>query len=154
MLTQVQSIGIQNLVVETWTWRKGVSSEVNLVIVVKIYEAYLLLISLLNQRDIDNRKRSINKQMTASLTGSAENKPRPGSPSKLTSRAKRMIVRSVTSKPMTSAQNIANELLSSCNVSVSAQTVRNVLHSAGLKERNLMLGKQEKTSRVFHEVQK
>ncbi|GFV81342.1 hypothetical protein TNCV_4773681 [Trichonephila clavipes] len=36
---------------------------------------------------------------------------------------------------MTSAQNIANELESSCNVSVSAQTVRNVLHSAGLKAR-------------------
>ncbi|GFV92223.1 transposable element Tcb1 transposase [Trichonephila clavipes] len=30
---------------------------------------------------------------------------------------------------------IANELLSSCNVSVSAQTVRNVLHSADLKDR-------------------
>ncbi|GFW47114.1 transposable element Tcb2 transposase [Trichonephila clavipes] len=77
-------------------------------------------------------------------TGSAENKPRPGGPSKLTSRAKRMIVRSVTNKPMTSAQNIANELLSSCYVSVSAQTVRNVLHSADpigrtLPERNLML---------------
>ncbi|GFV64001.1 HTH_Tnp_Tc3_2 domain-containing protein [Trichonephila clavipes] len=38
---------------------------------------------------------------------------------------------------MTSAQNIANELLSSCNVSVSAQTVRNVLHSTGLKARTL-----------------
>ncbi|GFW03070.1 transposable element Tcb2 transposase [Trichonephila clavipes] len=36
---------------------------------------------------------------------------------------------------MTSAQNKANELLSSCNVSVSAQTVRNVLHSAGLTAR-------------------
>ncbi|GFV69171.1 transposable element Tcb2 transposase [Trichonephila clavipes] len=36
---------------------------------------------------------------------------------------------------MTLAQNIVNELLSSCNVSVSAQTVRNVLHSAGLKAR-------------------
>ncbi|GFU21060.1 transposable element Tcb1 transposase [Trichonephila clavipes] len=36
---------------------------------------------------------------------------------------------------MTSAQNIANELLSSCIVSVSAQTVRNVLHSTGLKAR-------------------
>ncbi|GFW07906.1 hypothetical protein TNCV_3920391 [Trichonephila clavipes] len=48
-----------------------------------------------------------------------------------------MIVRSATKKPMTSAQNIANELLSpsSCSVSVSAQTVRNVLHSAGLKAR-------------------
>ncbi|GFY12126.1 transposable element Tcb1 transposase [Trichonephila clavipes] len=68
-------------------------------------------------------------------TGSVENKPRPGGPSKLTSRAKRMIIRSATNKPMTSAQNIANELLSSCNVSVSAQTVRNVLHSAGLKAR-------------------
>ncbi|GFS80793.1 transposable element Tcb1 transposase [Trichonephila clavipes] len=45
-----------------------------------------------------------------------------------------MIVRSATNKPMTSAQNIANEL-QSCNVSVSAQTVRNVLHSAGLKAR-------------------
>ncbi|GFV31821.1 transposable element Tcb2 transposase [Trichonephila clavipes] len=45
-----------------------------------------------------------------------------------------MTVRSATNKPMTSAQNIANELLS-CNVSVSAQTVRNVLHSAGLKAR-------------------
>ncbi|GFY05329.1 paired domain-containing protein [Trichonephila clavipes] len=44
-------------------------------------------------------------------TSSVENKPRPGSPSKLTSRAKRMIVRSATNKPMTSAQNIANELL-------------------------------------------
>ncbi|GFX67393.1 uncharacterized protein TNCV_720571 [Trichonephila clavipes] len=43
-----------------------------------------------------------------------------------------MTVRSATNKPMTSAQNIANDLLS-CNVSVSAQTVRNVLHSAGLK---------------------
>ncbi|GFV74306.1 transposable element Tcb2 transposase [Trichonephila clavipes] len=36
---------------------------------------------------------------------------------------------------MTSAQNIANELLSSYNVSVSAQIVRNVLHSAGLSAR-------------------
>ncbi|GFV41650.1 transposable element Tcb2 transposase [Trichonephila clavipes] len=45
-----------------------------------------------------------------------------------------MIVRSATHKPITSAHNIANELLS-CNVSVSAQTVRNVLHSAGLKAR-------------------
>ncbi|GFX81408.1 transposable element Tcb1 transposase [Trichonephila clavipes] len=44
-----------------------------------------------------------------------------------------MIVRSAINKPMTSAQNFTNELLSSCNVSVSAQTVRNVLHSAGLK---------------------
>ncbi|GFT27543.1 transposable element Tcb1 transposase [Trichonephila clavipes] len=68
-------------------------------------------------------------------TSSVENEPRPGGPSKLTSRAKRIIVRSATNKPMTSAQNIANELLSSCNVSVSAQTVRNVLHSAGLKAR-------------------
>ncbi|GFY36864.1 paired domain-containing protein [Trichonephila clavipes] len=45
-------------------------------------------------------------------SGSVENKPRPGGPRKLTSRAKRMIVRSSTNKPMTSAQNIANELLS------------------------------------------
>ncbi|GFT10483.1 transposable element Tcb1 transposase [Trichonephila clavipes] len=36
---------------------------------------------------------------------------------------------------MPSAQNIVNELLSLCNVSVSAQTVRNGLHSAGLKAR-------------------
>ncbi|GFS95947.1 transposable element Tcb2 transposase [Trichonephila clavipes] len=36
---------------------------------------------------------------------------------------------------MTSAQNLANELLSSCNVSVSAHTVINILHSAGLKAR-------------------
>ncbi|GFV94629.1 hypothetical protein TNCV_3826961 [Trichonephila clavipes] len=36
---------------------------------------------------------------------------------------------------MASAQNIANELLSSCNVLVSAQTIRNVLHSAGLNAR-------------------
>ncbi|GFX14897.1 transposable element Tcb2 transposase [Trichonephila clavipes] len=46
-----------------------------------------------------------------------------------------MIIRSATNKTMTSAQNIANELLSSYNVSVSAQTVKNVLHSAGLKAR-------------------
>ncbi|GFV93159.1 transposable element Tcb2 transposase [Trichonephila clavipes] len=46
-----------------------------------------------------------------------------------------MIVRSATNKPMPSAQNIVNELLSFCNVSVSAQTVRNGLHSAGLKAR-------------------
>ncbi|GFU22192.1 hypothetical protein TNCV_2540871, partial [Trichonephila clavipes] len=45
------------------------------------------------------------------------------------------IAGSATNKPKSSAQNIANELLSSCNVSVSAQTVRNVLHSAGLKAR-------------------
>ncbi|GFW89734.1 paired domain-containing protein [Trichonephila clavipes] len=44
-------------------------------------------------------------------TGSVENKPRPGGMSKLTSRATRMTVRSATNKPMTSAQNIANELL-------------------------------------------
>ncbi|GFY03060.1 hypothetical protein TNCV_980651 [Trichonephila clavipes] len=42
---------------------------------------------------------------------------------------------SATNKAVTSAQNIANELLTSCNVAVSAQTVRNVLHSAGLKAR-------------------
>ncbi|GFT82662.1 transposable element Tc1 transposase [Trichonephila clavipes] len=68
-------------------------------------------------------------------TGSVENKPRPGGPSKLTSRAKRMIVRSATNKPMKSAQNTANDPLPLCNVSVSAQTVRNVLQSAGLKAR-------------------
>ncbi|GFV20502.1 paired domain-containing protein [Trichonephila clavipes] len=45
-------------------------------------------------------------------TGSVNNKSRPGGPSKLTSRAKRMILRSATNKPLTSAQNIANELLS------------------------------------------
>ncbi|GFW69200.1 transposable element Tcb1 transposase [Trichonephila clavipes] len=44
-------------------------------------------------------------------TGSVENKLRPGGPSKLTSRAKRMIVRSATNRPMPSAQNIVNELL-------------------------------------------
>ncbi|GFW78789.1 paired domain-containing protein [Trichonephila clavipes] len=59
-------------------------------------------------------------------TGSVENKPRPGGPRKLTSRAKRMIVTSAKNTPMTSAQNIANELLSlslsSCNVSASAQS--------------------------------
>ncbi|GFU32076.1 transposable element Tcb2 transposase [Trichonephila clavipes] len=44
-----------------------------------------------------------------------------------------MIVRSATNKPMPSAQNNVNELLSSCNVSVSAQTVRNGLNSADLK---------------------
>ncbi|GFV07607.1 paired domain-containing protein [Trichonephila clavipes] len=70
-------------------------------------------------------------------SGIVENKPRPGGPSKLTSRAKRMVVRSAANKPMTSAQNIANELLSlsSCNVSVFSQIIRNVLHSAGLKAR-------------------
>ncbi|GFU06955.1 uncharacterized protein TNCV_503361 [Trichonephila clavipes] len=36
---------------------------------------------------------------------------------------------------MKSAQNTANDPLPSCNVSVSAQTVRNVLQSAGLKAR-------------------
>ncbi|GFV05815.1 transposable element Tcb2 transposase [Trichonephila clavipes] len=46
-------------------------------------------------------------------TSSVENKARPGSPSKLTSRSERMIV----------------------SVSVFAQTVRNVLHSASLKAR-------------------
>ncbi|GFW37332.1 paired domain-containing protein [Trichonephila clavipes] len=45
-------------------------------------------------------------------TGSVENKPRPGGPSKLTSRAKRIIARSATNNILTSAQNIANELLS------------------------------------------
>ncbi|GFW57391.1 paired domain-containing protein [Trichonephila clavipes] len=68
-------------------------------------------------------------------TGIVESKPRPVGPSKLTSRAKRMIVRSATNKLMTSAQNIVNELLSR-NVSVSAQTVKNVLHSADLKARS------------------
>ncbi|GFV53001.1 transposable element Tcb1 transposase [Trichonephila clavipes] len=46
-----------------------------------------------------------------------------------------MIVGSATNKPMPSVQNIVNELLSSFNVSVSAQTVRNGRHSAGLKAR-------------------
>ncbi|GFX56280.1 hypothetical protein TNCV_2242141 [Trichonephila clavipes] len=97
-------------------------------------------------------------------TGSVENKPRPGGQSKLTSRAKRMIVRSATNKPMTSAQNIAKELLSlslsSCNVSVSAQIVRNALHSADLKARTprkkpyISEVNREKKSRVCHEVQK
>ncbi|GFW26819.1 hypothetical protein TNCV_1376621 [Trichonephila clavipes] len=68
-------------------------------------------------------------------TGSVEIEPRPGGPSKLTSRAKRMIVRSATNKPMPSAQNFTNELVSSCNVSMSAQIVKNVLHRAGSKAR-------------------
>ncbi|GFY14937.1 transposable element Tcb2 transposase [Trichonephila clavipes] len=46
-----------------------------------------------------------------------------------------MLVRSATNKPMTSAPNITNELLSSCNVSMSVQTVRNIPHSTGLKAR-------------------
>ncbi|GFV01747.1 transposable element Tc1 transposase [Trichonephila clavipes] len=48
-----------------------------------------------------------------------------------------MVIRSATNKPMPSAQNTVNELLSSYNVSVSSQTVRNGLHSAGLKARIL-----------------
>ncbi|GFW74525.1 putative transposase rhodnius neglectus [Trichonephila clavipes] len=81
------------------------------------------------------KKRKVVNTEKHEETSSVENKPRPGGPSKLTSRAKRMIVRSATNKQMTSAQNIANELLSSFNVSVPAQTVRNVLHSVGLKAR-------------------
>ncbi|GFV36183.1 uncharacterized protein TNCV_233731 [Trichonephila clavipes] len=68
-------------------------------------------------------------------TGSVENKPRPGGPSKLTSRAKRMIVRSATNKPMTSGQNIANELLCHVTRFSVCKRVRNGLHSAGLTVR-------------------
>ncbi|GFT98494.1 SWIM-type domain-containing protein [Trichonephila clavipes] len=95
-----------------------------------------------------------------SETGSLENKLRPGGRSKLTLRAKRMIVRSATNKPMPLAQNIVNELLSSCNVSVSAQTVRNGLHSASLKARTprkkpyISEVTRKRRLGVCHEVQK
>ncbi|GFX17630.1 putative transposase rhodnius neglectus [Trichonephila clavipes] len=86
--------------------------------------------------ELNYHARPIQKNVGLSrMTGSVENKLRPGCLSKLSSRAKRMIVRSATNKPMPSVQNIVNELLSSCNVSVSAKTVRNSLHSAGLKAR-------------------
>ncbi|KAF8785623.1 hypothetical protein HNY73_011140 [Argiope bruennichi] len=68
-------------------------------------------------------------------TGRVENERRPGSPSKLTSRNKRSIVKAAIRKPQISAQKIADGLLASSNIRVTAQTIRNVLHSAGLKGR-------------------
>ncbi|GFY07438.1 transposable element Tcb1 transposase [Trichonephila clavipes] len=78
-------------------------------------------------RDLFTNDASFTFQQHSSLcniVNSVENKLRPGGPSKLNSRAKRMIVRSATNKPMPSAQNIVNELLSSCNFLVSAQTAQ------------------------------
>ncbi|GFV06673.1 hypothetical protein TNCV_2949951 [Trichonephila clavipes] len=90
---------------------------------------------IVRQAHVNPSISALKRTLQCEKAGSVENNARPGDPSKFTSRAKLMIVRSATNEPMTSALNNANELLPSCNVSMSAQTVRNVLHSAGLKAR-------------------
>ncbi|GFX65024.1 hypothetical protein TNCV_451621 [Trichonephila clavipes] len=77
-------------------------------------------------------------------TGSVENKPRPGGPSKW--RAKRMILRSETNKLMTSAQNISNVLLChhvtfQCLLRQSEMYCTALVRKPELPERNLTLVK-------------
>ncbi|GFT94576.1 transposable element Tcb1 transposase [Trichonephila clavipes] len=95
---------------------------------------------------MESMPRRLEAVISAKETGSVENKPRPGGPSKLTSRAKRMIVRSVTKKPMTSAQNIANELLChhvmfQCLLRQSEMYCTALVRKSELPERNLILEK-------------
>lgn len=67
--------------------------------------------------------------------GSIENKPRPGRLNKLTMRVKRSVVKTALKNPMVSAQKIVEDIATSSNIIVTPQTIRNVLHNAGLKGR-------------------
>lgn len=68
-------------------------------------------------------------------TGNTDNKRRSGRPSKLTSRARRSIVRNALNNPLSSAKKIAIDIASETRITVTPQTIRNVLHDVGLKGR-------------------
>lgn len=63
------------------------------------------------------------------ITGSCSRKPRSGRPSKMSSRTRAQIIRSVKQNPKISAPKIAVNVAEATGVAISAQTVRNVLHS-------------------------
>ncbi|CAK9818393.1 Transposable element Tc1 transposase [Anthophora quadrimaculata] len=63
-------------------------------------------------------------------TGSVENKTRSGRPQALTIRQRRDIVKEAIKNPFVSAKSLAVDIATYSGKEVSAQTVRNVLHSA------------------------
>lgn len=62
-------------------------------------------------------------------TNTTENKHRSGTPSKLSDREKRNIIRIVTDEPRTNAVNIAKDLEKSKQMSIHPETIRNVLRA-------------------------
>lgn len=70
-----------------------------------------------------------------SQSNSYRNKPRRGRPSVLTPADKRQIVRKVKRNPKLSAPRIRSEVENEIGKHVTAQTIRNVLHEAGLNGR-------------------
>ena len=63
-------------------------------------------------------------------TATTENRPRSGRPKVLTVRERRHIIREVVKNPFVSAQNLSIDIATSSGTTVTAQTIRNVLHSA------------------------
>jgi transposase len=59
--------------------------------------------------------------------------PKSGRPTKLSAQDKRFCVRSITSGGLKSSKEVANKLNEQFNIKVSASTIRNTLHEAGLK---------------------
>lgn len=65
-------------------------------------------------------------------TGTITSRPRPGRPKKLAEREREAIVEEISNDPFKSAANIASHVEEIGGPSVSAQTIRNVLHSEGI----------------------
>lgn len=72
-------------------------------------------------------------------TGSTENKPQSGRSKLLTKKEQRHIIKEVSRKPFTSVQSLAENIAIVSVKTVSAQTIRNVLHSAQIYERFLRM---------------
>lgn len=68
-------------------------------------------------------------------TGVVDNKPRSGRPRKLTMRERRRVVKNALKNPKVSATMLAANIESVSGKVVTPQTVRNVLHDAGIKGR-------------------
>ena len=63
-------------------------------------------------------------------TATTENRSRSGRPNVLTVRERRHIIREVVKNPFVSAQNLSVDIATSSGTTITAQTIRNVLHSA------------------------
>ena len=63
------------------------------------------------------------------------NEPRPGRPKKLSTRQERYVIQKSRKDPFCSVPSLADDLASASEITVNPQTVRNVLHCAGIRGR-------------------
>lgn len=89
-------------------------------------------------------------------TGTVLNKIRSGRPPKVNDRLRNAIIREVKKDPRVSAPKIATNVAESVNVSITPQTIRNVLHKDGyhgrVSRRKFLVSSKNKAKRMIFAI--